>query len=147
HPALIEDDMLLRIDAGSEEGGGDLARLVGEIVIDHLRGQRMQVDDAVDAVVGVLQGDELADGAEIIAEMEISGGLDAREDELPERRGCMGHFKCPWLVEGRSSMARKLQAFRTGHAAGNRRGEISDARLMNQVAGAGKGPLCVGQVV
>ena len=49
--------------------------------MDELRGDRMEVDDAKESVVDVLERDELAQGAEIIAEMQIAGGLDAREDE------------------------------------------------------------------
>ena len=52
--------------------------------MDQLRGQRMQVDDAIDAVVVVLQRDEFADGAEIVAEMQIAGRLDAGKDERLE---------------------------------------------------------------
>jgi L-serine deaminase len=44
----------------------------------------MQVDDAVDAVIAVLQCHELADRAEIIAEMEIAGGLHSGKDERLE---------------------------------------------------------------
>jgi hypothetical protein len=58
--ALVEDDVLLRVDAGGEERGGDRARLVLQIGMDELGGQRMQVDDAIDAVGCLLQGDELA---------------------------------------------------------------------------------------
>jgi hypothetical protein len=63
--------------------------------------------------------------------MEVAGGLDAREDELPERRILIGHFLFPWLVEGRSSMAPKSwRLFEKGPAAGNRRGEnLATARL------------------
>src|SRR5690606_7765033 len=63
---------------------------------DELRGDRVQVDDAVDAVVAFLQVDELADRAEIVAEMEIAGRLDAGEDERLE--AC--HERGPGLVEG-----------------------------------------------
>jgi hypothetical protein len=53
--------------------------------------------------------------------VEIAGGLDAREDELPERLGGIGHVIVPWLVEGRFA-----------------RGEISDARLMDDGRALGK---------
>jgi hypothetical protein len=56
----------------------------------------MHVDDAIDAVVVGLQGDELADRAEIIAEMEIAGGLNAGEYERLE----FDHVVLKRLVEG-----------------------------------------------
>ena len=74
----------LRIDAGSKKGGRDRADLRRQVVVDELRGQRMQVDDAIDAVVAVLQGDEFLERAEIVAEMEMAGGLDAGKDEFLE---------------------------------------------------------------
>jgi hypothetical protein len=37
----------------------------------------VQIDDAVDAVEALLQRDELHDGAEIVAEMQVAGRLDA----------------------------------------------------------------------
>ncbi|MNL72897.1 hypothetical protein D3C87_1982870 [compost metagenome] len=49
-----------------------------------LRGDRMQIDDAIDAVVVFLQRHEFADRAEIIAEMEIAGRLNAGENERLE---------------------------------------------------------------
>src|SRR5258708_4297334 len=79
--ALIEDDMLFRIDTAGNEGGGDLARVLRQLLgaaPDHQRlGNRVQVDDAIDALVPVLQCDELCDGAEVIPEMQIAGRLYA----------------------------------------------------------------------
>ncbi len=37
----------------------------------------MQVDDAIDAVVPILQLDEALDGAEIVAEVQVAGRLHA----------------------------------------------------------------------
>jgi hypothetical protein len=42
----------------------------------------VHIDDAIDAVELVLQLDPVLDCAEIISEMEILRGLDAREDAL-----------------------------------------------------------------
>ena len=82
--ALVEDDVLLRIDAGGDEGGGHLAGVLAKLGRPapdrHRHGDRVQVDDAVDAVMRPLQLDEAHDGAEIVAEMEIAGRLDARKD-------------------------------------------------------------------
>jgi hypothetical protein len=44
----------------------------------------MQIDHAIDAVMILLQGHELADRAEIITEMQVSGRLDAGKDERLE---------------------------------------------------------------
>jgi len=75
--ALVEHDVLLRIDAAGDEGCGDLAdraRQFGGILPD---GDGMQVHHAVDAVVGVLEFDEVDDRAEIVAEVQIARRLDA----------------------------------------------------------------------
>src|SRR5207237_5256215 len=44
--------------------------------------QGMQVDDTEDAVEVALQRHPIADGAEIVAEMQIAGRLDAGEDAI-----------------------------------------------------------------
>jgi hypothetical protein len=43
----------------------------------------MQIHNAVDAIVFMLQGNELDDGAKIVAEVKIAGGLYPREYPLP----------------------------------------------------------------
>ena len=83
--ALVEDDVLLRIDAAGDEGGGHLAdrlRQLGRVLPDR---DGVQVDDAIDAVVGLLQLDELHDRAEIVAEMQVAGRLHAGKHALLER--------------------------------------------------------------
>ena len=85
--ALVEDDMRLGVDAGGDEGRRHLAGRGGELLRILPDRDRMHVDDAIDAVVGRLQLDEALDGAEIVAEMQVAGGLDARKDP-----GCeVGH--------------------------------------------------------
>ena len=78
--ALVEHDVLLWIDAGRDERRGDLAGVVGKLGrttpdVDAVR-DRMHVDDAIDAVVRVLQFYEVDDRAEVIAEMQIACRLD-----------------------------------------------------------------------
>ena len=82
HLALVEDDVLLGVDAAGDEGRGDLARvgLQRDRVLRHR--DRVQVDDAIDAVEILLQLDEFDDRAEIVAEMQIAGGLHAGENAL-----------------------------------------------------------------
>ena len=83
-PRLVEDDVLLGVDAGGEERRGDRTGLVAEILIDELRRQRMHVDDAIDAIGLLLEGDEFLDGAEVVAEMQVASRLDAGKDEWLE---------------------------------------------------------------
>ena len=122
HGRLVEDDVLFGIDARGDEGGGNRADLAAQIVMHQLRGQRMQVDDAIDAVIAILQRDELADRAEIIAEMQIAGRLDAGKHEFLE----FGHdvlvgsnAHCSGLVEGpKGSMSPMLLTVRLMHGSG-----------------------------
>ena len=88
----------------------------GEVVVDECRRQRMHVDHAIDAVMAFLQGNEFADGAEIVAEMQIAGRLDAGKD-----KGLEGHLFSSWLVEGRFA-----------------RGEIPGRALMDHGRAEGK---------
>ncbi len=77
HLALIEHDVLLGIDAACDEGGSDfanIARQFGGILPD---GDRVQINHAIDTVVRFLQFDEIDDGAEIVAEVQIARRLNA----------------------------------------------------------------------
>ena len=80
--ALVEDDAALGVDAGGDIGGGHLAGRLAQFARVLRQGQRVQVDDAEDAVVIVLQRDPVADRAEIIAEMQIAGRLDAGKNSV-----------------------------------------------------------------
>ena len=84
HHRLVEDDLLGAVDAGRQEGRGDLARLRGKLGGLLPDRDRVLVDHAVEALVVVLQAREVADRAEIIAEMEIAGGLHPRKDPALE---------------------------------------------------------------
>ena len=85
--ALVEDDLLLGIDAAGDEGRGHLARGPRQLarVLPHRDG--VQVDHAIDAVVALLQRDELGDRAEIIAEVQVAGRLHAGKHAFLERHG------------------------------------------------------------
>ena len=80
HLALVEDDMLAGIDAGRQERRRHLAGLGAQLgrVLPHR--DRMQVHDAEDAVMVALQAHPVADGAQVIAQMQIAGRLNAGED-------------------------------------------------------------------
>ena len=90
HHRLVEDDLLVAVDAGREEGRGDLARLRGELGGILPYGDRVLVDHAVEAFVVVLQAREVADGAEIVAEMEVTRGLHAGKDAPLETARIVG---------------------------------------------------------
>jgi hypothetical protein len=45
----------------------------------------VKVDDAVDRVERVLELDPVAERSEVIAQVDVSGRLDTREDALPVR--------------------------------------------------------------
>src|SRR5262245_42630341 len=91
--ALIEHDVLLGIDAAGDERCGDLARRLRQLGRILPYRHRVQVDDAVDAVVAVLQRDELHERAEVIAEVQIAGRLDAGKHPLLE-----GHAGTPSIA-------------------------------------------------
>src|SRR3546814_10011088 len=78
---LVEQDVLPRVDAGRDHRRGEFAGRAAQVIgVEQARRDRMHVDHAEDALELVLQRDPVAHRAEIIAEMEIAGGLDARED-------------------------------------------------------------------
>ena len=72
------------VDAGGQEGRGDLARLAASSFGILRLGDGVQVDHAVEALVVVLQAREVADRAEIVAEVEIAGRLHAGQDAALE---------------------------------------------------------------
>jgi hypothetical protein len=49
----------------------------------------VQVDDAVEGVVFLLQGDPVANGAEQVSDMRLARRLDAAEDPLPANCRCL----------------------------------------------------------
>ncbi len=87
HLALIEQDALLWVEARRDVGGRNppdrVLQLLG-ILPDR---DRVQIDDAVDALMRLLHLDPLQHGAEIVAEMQAARGLHAREDALFELHG------------------------------------------------------------
>ena len=92
--------LLLGIEPGGDIGRRHLTdralQLVG--VLPH--GDRVHVDDAIDALVRLLHLDPLHHGAEIIAEMQVAGRLHAGKDAL---------FECHWspFNDRRGFMARR----------------------------------------
>ena len=78
--ALDEEDRAGGIDARGDERRCHLARVATHLLGVLHRGQRMLVDDAIDALEAVLQPHPIADGTQIIAELNAMGRLDAGKD-------------------------------------------------------------------
>ncbi len=78
--ALAEEDGPGRVEPEREEGHRRLAgeRRRGDRVPD--RGQRVEVGDEVQRLAAVLEIDELADRAVVVADVLLPGGLDAGQD-------------------------------------------------------------------
>jgi hypothetical protein len=79
---LAEQDGAGGVEAEGEVGEGGVEDVGAQERRVADGGEGVVVGDEVEGVsrVGVLQGDVLADGAEVIAEVEDAGGLDAGED-------------------------------------------------------------------
>ena len=77
HPALVEDDIGLRIDAAGKKGRCHLAGGASKLLGLVRQGHRVQVDDAIDARMRLLHLDEALDRAEIVAEVQIARRLNA----------------------------------------------------------------------
>src|SRR6516225_10454498 len=80
--ALVKDNTAPRVDPRGDVGGRHLTRRGAQLGWILRQGQGVQVDDAENAVVVVLQGDPVADGAEIVAEMQVAGRLNAGKDAV-----------------------------------------------------------------
>ncbi len=76
-PALVEDNIGVRIDAAGEKGRGHLAGGARELRRLVRQGHRMQVDDAIDAGMRLLHLDKALDRAEVVAEVEVACRLNA----------------------------------------------------------------------
>ncbi len=96
HRRLVEDDAFFRVDPRRQIGGGDLAGVGAQLFRVLRQGQGVQIDDAEDAVVVVLQRHPVADRAEIIAEVQIAGGLHARKNAVHDlrRHALPGYGRC-----------------------------------------------------
>ena len=82
HGGLVEQDVAVGIDAAGDQGGGEVAGLPGQRLRVLKLGDGMQVDHAVQALVVALQRHPVAHGAQVVAELRDTGGLDAGEDAL-----------------------------------------------------------------
>ena len=80
HTGLVEQGRLVRIDARCDQRGGHFARTgaQGRRIMRH--GYGVQIGQEEQAFAFILHLHPVDDRAEIIAEMEIAGGLDAGDD-------------------------------------------------------------------
>jgi ABC-type transporter Mla subunit MlaD len=82
HLALIEDDVLGRIYAARNKRRSNLTNVGHQFRWLLRNGDSVKVNDAIDAIVRLLQGDKPADGAQIITKMQVARRLNAREHAL-----------------------------------------------------------------
>ncbi len=110
HVGLAEEDGLVGIESEGEVIEGDIADVFAQrrgpvrrldfVAIETPAGrfiegsQGVVIGDEVEARRIVLQGDVLADGAEVVAEVELAGRLHAAED-APRAGGRVSHIEDP----------------------------------------------------
>ena len=82
HVALCVEDCFLRADTGSQQVDRGLTHVVPQLLGLRQRRQRVQIDDRVDALISVLQRDEVLDRAEVVADVLSAGRADAREHAI-----------------------------------------------------------------
>ena len=80
HVALDEERRAVGIDAAGDQEGSQVQRGLAQLFRLLRHGDRVQVDDRVEAVGLVLLLDPAADSADVVAEVLVAGRLDARED-------------------------------------------------------------------
>ena len=87
HLRLAEDDRPLRVDSGPDPVGEHLDPVLvdaGHVLVPRRKG--VQVDDAVDALVLVLEGDPVLQRPEPVADVQPPGRPHAGENALPGAR-------------------------------------------------------------
>src|SRR5690606_28811341 len=96
---------------------------------------RVEIDHTIDAVMARLHLDEALDGAEIIAEMQVAGWLDAGEDPGVEvgHEGNLELGELPWaagaaLSRGSAAAASVMAGFRCGVCQRSRSRALSPGR-------------------
>ena len=78
--ALAKEGAALGIETRGEQDRGRVVGALAQLggVVGH--GDRVQVDDAEDALAALLAGDVLHDRPDVVAQVLAPGRLDARED-------------------------------------------------------------------
>ena len=101
HMALHEQGRARRIDARRDIAGRDFAGGAGQLRrFDAICGDGVEIHHAEEALIVLLHPDPIADRTEIVAEMEISGRLDAGQD------AAAGHGESFWKGPSSSEAAR-----------------------------------------
>ena len=115
---LADERAASRIEADGEQVEHHLVGQPAQLgaVVD--RGQRVQVDDAVDRLVLVLQRHVVHLGAEVVAEVRRAGGLDPAEDALPHR-AFGGARSVEGLAHGTSECTPRVVTIRPGRGYGS----------------------------
>ena len=78
--ALGEHRRALRVEPGRDEHREQVERFLVQVARVVLDGDRVEVDDAEERLAELLCPRVLAEAADVVAEMLVAGGLDARED-------------------------------------------------------------------
>ena len=78
--ALDEDGRAIGIEPGREQHRREVERRGAQLVGVVLDADRVEVDDAEEALAELLRRDVLAESADVVAEMLLSCWLDAGED-------------------------------------------------------------------
>jgi len=81
HVALHEQPRFRLIDAGRQQHHRKFERLASQDVGFLRQRQRVHVDEAEDVVGLVLPGDPVFDGAEVVADVNRAGGLNAGKND------------------------------------------------------------------
>src|ERR1017187_4297698 len=89
---LYHDGAGLRVDTSGQIDGGDLPNLGAKLGGFLENGEGVQVDDAEDALVLVLDADPIFERAEVIPDVEIAGRLHAGEDSCFHGKWNGGNF-------------------------------------------------------
>ena len=81
---LVEQHRALGVDPAGDQRGGHLERGGGELCGNVRLADRVEVGEEEQSLVGfghlVLHAHPVADRAEVVAEVEVAGGLDAGDD-------------------------------------------------------------------
>ena len=80
HVALAKEDAARRVEARGEQDRRRVVHALAQLRGVVGDGQRVQVDDAEDALAALLARDVLGDRADVVAQVLAPGGLDAGED-------------------------------------------------------------------
>ena len=90
HVALDEQGAALGVEPGGQQVEGGLEGPGPQLGRIDVEGEGVEVDDAVEGVVDVLVGHPVADGPEVVPQVEVAAGLEAGEYS-----GHGGHRRSP----------------------------------------------------